>query len=154
MPSANDAHSSAISAGGSMLRISCEACWKIAPRSLWSWPVRLAVTRSWIAAASVQNSESAWGAVFSVVSLALELELDEVVPEDEVSSFDPPPQAVSRTAAAAATSPPRQRERVRRMVGRLAALRAPEQAPGYGAGRGRPGRPARNMGSPAPGRDG
>src|SRR4051794_16811267 len=107
-----------------------------------------------MAAASVQNSESACGAVFSVVSLALELELDEVVSEDAVSSFGPPPQAVSRTAAAAATRPPRQSERVRRMLGRLAAPCAAEQAPGYGARRGRPGRPARNMGSPASGRDG
>lgn len=44
-----------------------------------------------MAAASVQNSESAWGAVFSVVSAALlvEVELDDDS-EAFVSSSDPP----------------------------------------------------------------
>jgi len=84
--------------------------------------VKLAAIRSWMAAASVQNSESACGAVFSVVSLALELELelDDVESEAFESSSDPP-QAVSRTTAAAAARPLRHRERVRRMVGRLTA---------------------------------
>src|SRR5688572_4778445 len=138
MPSANEAQSVAMSGGASMEAMSSEACWKISPRLVWSELVRLAVTRSWMAAASVQNSESACGAVFSVVSLALELELDDVDSEAFESSSDPP-QAVSRTTAAAAARPLRHRERVRRMVARLTADCARAGSRGYRAGRGRPG---------------
>jgi hypothetical protein len=88
--------------------------------------VNASATSSSTADACVQNSESDGAAL---VSAALELPaLDDG--DDADSSSPEPPQAVSRTTAAAVKSPPRHATRVRRMGPRLTAGGACVQASG------------------------
>src|SRR5688500_10110512 len=127
MPSANVTQSAAISCGGSTSRISAAACcraWGSRVRSACSPSVEL--TRSWMAAASVQKSEPA--------DEDDEDEEDDGDDEDDGdaddSSSPEPLQAVSRTPAAATATPVRHAGRSRRMRTRLAAGEVPGRTHG------------------------
>src|SRR4051794_2933076 len=149
MPSASAVQSLEISLGASIARTWSAAFWRAGPRDAGSFSEPL-IAGSTDCRASAAFAQKAEPAASALVAEALERAL---LDEDAELSFPPPPQAESRTTAAATDSPERHRVRVRRMHPRLAAGRASQNRHGYGAGRDRPRRSAFRLGPPGAGPD-